>query len=65
MFAKLDERLKKLNVLDIGLVKWSAFFFAIIIVKLFPQLLKVDYAVLIVLTFACGARPLYRFWFKK
>ncbi|MFA4984042.1 MAG: hypothetical protein WC559_01860 [Candidatus Omnitrophota bacterium] len=65
MFAKLDERLKRLNVLDIGLVKWSAFFSAVIIVKLFPQLLKVNYAFLIVLMLACGARPLYRFWFKR
>ncbi|MFA5115534.1 MAG: hypothetical protein WC469_05690 [Candidatus Omnitrophota bacterium] len=65
MCAKLDERLKKLNVLDIGLVKWSVFFFAIIIVKLFPQLLKLNYLILIVLILACGARPFYRFWFKK
>lgn len=65
MFKKMNERLRKLTVIDIGLVKWSAFFAAIIIVKLFPQLLKINYGILILLTIACGARPLYKFWIKK
>ncbi|MBI5050559.1 MAG: hypothetical protein HZC11_06770 [Nitrospirae bacterium] len=65
MFDKMNERLRKLTVMDIGLVKWSAFFAAVIIVKLFPQLLKINYGVLILLTIACGARPLYKFWIKK
>jgi len=65
MFSDWNERIKKMTVLDIGLVKWSAFFFAIIIVKLFPQLLKIDYPILIILTLICGAKPLYKFWIKK
>ena len=65
MFDKMNARLKNLNVVDIGLVKWSAFFTAIIIVKIFPQLLNISYAVLIVLTLACAARPFYRFWIRK
>jgi hypothetical protein len=65
MFKKMNERLRKLTVVDMGLVKWSVFFAAIIIVKLFPQLLKINYGVLILLTIACGARPLYKFWIKK
>ena len=65
MFENWNERIKKMTVMDIGLVKFAAFFFAIIIVKLFPQLLKINYAVLIVLVLACGAKPLYKFWIKK
>jgi hypothetical protein len=65
MFETMNERLRKLTVVDIGLVKWSAFFAGIIIVKLFPQLLKINYGILILLTIACGARPLYKFWIKK
>jgi len=61
----INVRIKKMTVMDIGLVKWSAFFFAIIIAKLFPQLLKINYVVLIMLTIACGAKPLYKFWIKK
>lgn len=61
----MNDRIKKMTVWDIGLVKWSAFFFAIIIVKLFPQLLHISYPVLIMLVIACGAKPLYKFWIKK
>ena len=64
-WKNMDEKVKKMTVMDIGLVKWSVFFFTIIIVKLFPQLLKINYAVLAVLMLACGARPLYKFWIKK
>ena len=64
MFDKMNARLKNFTIVDIGLVKWSVFFAAIIIVKLFPQLLKINYGALILLTIACGARPLYRFWIK-
>ena len=65
MFEKMNERSRKLTVVDIGLVKWSVFFFAIIIVKLFPQLLRINYLVLIVLMLACSIVPLYKFWIKK
>ncbi len=65
MFEKMNERVKNMTVMDIGLVKFSAFFFAIIIIKLFPQLLKINYAVLIALVLACGIKPLYQFWIKK
>ena len=65
MFENMNEKIKKMTVWDIGLVKWSVFFFTIIIVKLFPQLLNVSYPVLIVLMIICGAKPLYKFWIKK
>jgi len=65
MFRKMNERMKNMTVIDIGLVKWSSFFFAIIIVKLFPQLLNINYAVLIALVLVCGIKPLYKFWIKK
>jgi len=64
-WENMNEKIKKMTVMDIGLVKWSVFFFTIIIVKLFPQLLKINYTVLAVLMLACGARPLYKFWLKK
>ena len=64
-WKNMDEKVKRMTVMDIGLVKWSVFFFTIIIVKLFPQLLKINYVVLIILVIACGARPLYKFWIKK
>jgi len=65
MFEKMNERIKKMTVMDIGLVKWSVFFFTIIIVKLFPQLLRINYVALFVLMIACGAKPLYKIWIKS
>jgi hypothetical protein len=65
MFRKLNERVKKLTLLDVKLVKWAVFFATIIIVKFFPQLLKIDYWVLIALMFVCAAKPFYVFWIKK
>lgn len=50
--------------MDIKLVKLAVFFASIIIVKLFPQVLKIDYWVLVVLMIACSAKPSYKFWIK-
>lgn len=65
MFRKLNERVKKLNCVDIKLVKLAVFFATIIVVKLFPQLLNIDYSVLIVLMIVCAAKPFYTFWIKR
>lgn len=65
MFENLNKRVKKLTVIDIGLTKWSVLFATIIIVKIFPQILKTGYPVLIILLIACSVKPIYDFWFKK
>ena len=65
LWKNMDEKVKKMTTIDIGLVKMSVFFFTIIIAKLFPQLLKINYAILIGFVLACGIKPLYKFWIKK
>ena len=65
MVVSLNERIKNMTVVDIGLIKWAVFFFTIIIVKLFPQLLKINYIILAILVIISGARPLYKFWIKE
>lgn len=65
MFKRLNEKIKKLTVTDIGLVKGSVFFGTIIIVKFFPQLLNINYTALLVLMIACSAKPLYEVWIKR
>ncbi|HPS20686.1 MAG TPA: hypothetical protein PKY78_06855 [Candidatus Omnitrophota bacterium] len=65
MFENINKRINKMTVVDIGLVKWSVFFATIIIVKLFPQLLVVNYAILALLMVACAVKPLYKFWFAR
>ena len=63
MFRMLNEKMKKMTVVDIGLVKMSVFFFALIMAKIFPVLLNISYPVLIVIVLACAAKPLYKTWF--
>jgi len=65
MFKKLNQRVKKLTLLDIKLLKLAVFFTTIIIIKLIPQLIKIDYSVLVILAIACIAKPFYSFWIKK
>ena len=65
MFRRMEEGDKRLEVIDVGLMKWSVFFATIIIVKIFPQLLKIGYSVLTVLVIVFAVRPLYKFLVKK
>jgi len=65
MFERFNARVKRLSFVDIKLIKWSVFFATIIIVKLFPQLLRINYWVLAALMVACSVKPAYRFWSKK
>jgi len=65
MWENLNKRLGKLNVFDISQIKWACVVFGLIIAKLFPQLLQINYAVLIALMLVLSACPTYKFWFKK
>ena len=65
MCCALNEKVKKLTVADVSLVKFSVFFATIIIVKLFPTLLNISYPVLILLVIVCAAKPLYNIWILK
>lgn len=65
MFKSLDEKVKKLNTLDMSLVKLSAMVFGILFAKFFPEVLSLDYWVLVLLILLLGAKPLFVTWFKK
>lgn len=65
MCLGLDARVKKLNALDIVLIKLAVFFATIIIIKLFPQLFSLRLSRLLVLTLGCAIIPFYKFWIKK
>lgn len=65
MMEFMNEKIKKLTVVDIGMVKLSVFFFTIIIVKLVPCLLNINYPVLVILLLAAAAAPIYKIWIKK
>jgi antibiotic biosynthesis monooxygenase (ABM) superfamily enzyme len=65
MLKYLNERIKTLTFWDMALVKWSVLFATIIIVKLFPQILSINYPILIILMIVCMARPIYKIYIKS
>jgi len=65
VLEKLNKRIRKLTVIDIGLTKWSVLFATIILVKIFPQILRINYPALIILLVLCSVKPIYDFWLKK
>ncbi len=65
MLESLNKRIKKFTVIDIWLTKWSVLFATIIIVKMFPKILRIGYPVLIILFLLCSIKPIYDFFFKK
>ncbi|MDE1920393.1 MAG: hypothetical protein KGJ09_03515 [Candidatus Omnitrophica bacterium] len=65
MFENLNIRLRRLDVGDIGLVKWACVVFGIVLAKFFPQLLQINYIVLVALMLVFSVRPTYKFWIKK
>lgn len=58
-------RAQKLSLADIKLLKLAIFFATIIVVKIFPQLLKINYLILVVLMLGCLMKPFYKFWIKE
>jgi len=65
MLEKMNERVKRLDYVDIKLIKWATFIAAIAVVKFFPQLLKIDYWILIVLVVLCTIRPARKYFSDK
>lgn len=65
MLESLNKRIKKLTIIDIGLTKWSVLFATIILVKIFPQILTINYPILIILLVLCSIKPIYDLFFKK
>lgn len=61
----LNQRVKRLSFIDVKLIKWATFFATIIVVKFFPQLLRINYLVLVIFMVLCAAKPVYVAWIKK
>lgn len=61
----LNERVKKMTVLDVGLIKASVFFATLFIAKFIPQLSQIRLRYLLVLWVLCAIKPIYTFWVKK
>ena len=57
-YKKLNRRVGRLSLIDIKMTQLAAMFITIIIVKLFPGILGLNYWLLAILAVLCGIRPL-------
>ncbi len=65
MIDNLNQRVKKLTIFDIKLAQTAAMFFALIVVKFFPQIMKINIWWFVVLGILVAIKPGYAFWIKK
>ena len=64
MIQYFNGRVKKLDIFDLKLVQGSAILFALIIVKLAPQIMRVDIWWFVGLCILLTIRPAYSFFIK-
>ncbi len=64
LYQYFDKRARKLGILDTKLAQSTAFFFALIIVKLIPQIMEINIGWFILLGVLCAIKPLITFYGK-
>lgn len=63
---KLNALVRKMDAVDVGLVKFTLLFVGILMVKIFPQLIEMfSYPVLLVIIVGLAGRPVFRVFVKK
>lgn len=60
-----NERVRRLTIWDVKLAQGCAMLLAVIIIKLIPDILRVDMAWFIVLVIILAIRPMYAFFIKR
>ncbi len=59
-----NAKVKKLNWLDLALIKWSCIAFGIILASLIPVLTEISVWYFVVIAILLAIRPLYRAYIK-
>ena len=63
-----EEKLKRLSIWDIGLIKWSVIAFVLFVITIWPAFLSWVQSVnpwyFLIATLVFGERPMYRFYLK-
>ena len=65
LLENMNQRIKKFNLVDEKLAQAAAIFFALIIVKLIPQIMNLSIWWFVMLLILCAIKPLYVFYIKK
>lgn len=61
----LNKKNSNMDVLDMGLTKWTMFFFTIVLVKFWPIITTLDWYIYLIAAIILSIRPLYHFFKKK
>ena len=62
LFEEMNRRVKKFDIVDVKLAQSCAFFFALVIVKLIPDIMDINIWFFVVLLILCAIKPVYVFW---
>jgi hypothetical protein len=65
ILAYMNNRVKRLTIIDIKLAQGAEMCLMLVIVKLFPQILYVNAAWFVILAALLGIKPMYAFFVKK
>ena len=65
LWEQMDRRIKRFSIVDEKLAQLAAVFFALIIVRRYPNLLEFDAWWYWMLLVVCAIKPLYVFYVKK
>ena len=65
IWENMNLRIKKFGIIDEKLAQLAAIFFALIIVKLLPQIMDVNIWWFVALLIITAIKPLYVFYIKK
>jgi len=61
----MDSRAKRLDWKDIASIKFAVLFFALMLAKLWPGILGLDWQWYLILGIVFAIRPVYRAYFKR
>ena len=61
----IKSKVKQLDWVDIGLIKWSCIAFGILIAMLFPEILSINIWLIVAIIIVLALRPTYRVYIKK
>ena len=65
LLENMNQRIKKFGIIDEKLAQAAAVFFALVIVKLIPQIMNLSIWWFVVLLILTAIKPLYVFYIKK
>jgi len=65
LLEDMNQRVKKLGIIDLKLAQGAAMFFALVIAKLIPGVMDLSIWWFVVMLVVCAIKPFYVFWIKK